>query len=289
MRQLPPLSAVRAFEAIARSGSVTRAAEELCRSHGAISRHLRLLQEHAGVALFEKDGTGLRLTQAGATFYAAVRAAFDQLENACERLARESQAPGLHVACSATFAMRWLVPQLAVFYRKHPEIRIRLSMTSAREMRNEGADLILAWDLSGYAEADRRRALALAPVRFGAVCTPAYARRKLAARARIAHEYTSSAWDQWEAITGQPAALGDTLAFPHTHLCIEAALSGLGVALVERRLIARELQDGLLVAPHGFVPFEGGLCAVPAAGRARTAHADAFIAWLRGALAGDGD
>ena len=167
MRQLPPLSAVRAFEAIARSGSVTRAAEELCRSHGAISRHLRLLQEHAGVALFEKDGTGLRLTQAGATFYAAVRAAFDQLENAYERLARESQAPGLHVACSATFAMRWLVPQLAVFYRKHPEIRIRLSMTSAREMRNEGADLILAWDLSGYAEADLRRALALAPVRAG--------------------------------------------------------------------------------------------------------------------------
>lgn len=289
MRQLPPLSAVRAFEAIARSGSVTRAAEELCRSHGAVSRHLRLLQEHAGVALFEKDGTGLRLTQGGATFYASVRAAFDQLENAYERLARESQAPGLHVACSATFAMRWLVPNLAVFYRKHPEIRIRLSMTSAREMRNEGADLILAWDLSGYAETDRRQALALAPVRFGAVCTPAYARRKPATRARIAHEYTSSAWNQWEAITGQPAAQGDTLAFPHTHLCIEAALSGLGVALVERRLISRELQDGQLVAPYGFVPFDGGLRAVAAAGRARTAHADAFIAWLRGALAGPED
>lgn len=289
MRQLPPLSAVRAFEAVARSGSVTRAAEELCRSHGAVSRHLRLLQEHAGAALFEKDGTGLRLTPAGATFYTSVRAAFDQLENAYERLAREAQAPGLHVACSATFAMRWLVPQLAVFYRRHPEIRIRLSMTSAREMRNEGADLILAWDLSGYAEADRARALALAPVHFGAVCTPAYARRKPATRVRIAHEYTASAWNQWEAITGQPAARGDTLAFPHTHLCIEAALSGLGVALVERRLIARELHDGLLVAPHGFVLFEGGLRAVPAAGRARTAHADAFIAWLRGALAEAGD
>ena len=223
------------------------------------------------------------------SFYASVRAAFDQLENAYERLARESQAPGLHVACSATFAMRWLVPQLAVFYRKHPDIRIRLSMTSAREMRNEGADLILAWDLSGYAEADRRQALLLAPVRFGAVCTPAYARKKPASRVRIAHEYTSSAWNQWEAITGQPAAQGDTLAFPHTHLCIEAALSGLGVALVERRLIARELQDGQLVAPYGFVPFDGGLRAVPAAGRTRTAHADAFIAWLRVALAEAGD
>ncbi|MBA4006802.1 MAG: LysR family transcriptional regulator, partial [Delftia sp.] len=227
----------------------------------------------------------LRLTEAGAAFHASVRTAFDQLEAAYAQLARDAQAPGLHVACSATFAMRWLVPQLAVFYRSHPHIRIRLSMTSAREMRHEGADLIIAWDLSTYAEADRRRAIELAPVHFGAVCTPAYARRRPANRARIAHEYTASAWNQWEALTGQPVALGETLAFPHTHLCIEAALSGLGVALVEQRLIARELKEGLLVAPHGFVPFEGGLRAVPAAGRALPAQAGVFIEWMRGALA----
>src|SRR5256885_16751690 len=75
MRQLPPLAALRAFEAIARTGSVTRAAEELCRSHGAISRHLRLLQEHAGAALFEKEGTGLRLTEAGGGLPASGRPA----------------------------------------------------------------------------------------------------------------------------------------------------------------------------------------------------------------------
>ncbi len=80
-------------------------------------------------------------------------------------------------------------------------------------------------------------------------------------------------------------ALGETLAFPHTHLCIEAALSGLGVALVEQRLIARELKEGLLVAPHGVVPFEGGLRAVPTAGRALPAQAGVFIEWMRGALA----
>ncbi|MFT2588403.1 LysR substrate-binding domain-containing protein, partial [Escherichia coli] len=89
------------------------------------------------------------------------------LEAAYAQLARDAQAPGLHVACSATFAMRWLVPQLAVFYRSHPHIRIRLSMTSAREMRHEGADLIIAWDLSTYGEADRHRAIELAPVHFG--------------------------------------------------------------------------------------------------------------------------
>src|SRR5258708_31146136 len=73
MRQLPPLAALRAFEAIARTGSVTRAAEELCRSHGAISRHLRLLQEHAGAALFEKEGTGPRLPEAGAPLPSSAR------------------------------------------------------------------------------------------------------------------------------------------------------------------------------------------------------------------------
>ncbi|AOB33903.1 LysR family transcriptional regulator [Bordetella sp. H567] len=286
MRQLPPLAAVRAFEAVARTGSVTRAAEELFRTHGAISRHLRLLHEHAGVALFEKDGTGLRLTQAGSEFYVAVRSVFDQLEQAYGRLAQQARGPGLHVACSATFAMRWLVPQLAMFYRAHPDIRIRLSMTSAREMRSEGADLLLAWDLSGYTDADRRRAIALAPVTFAAVCTPQYAKLLPRKRTRIAHEYTSSAWDQWEAKTGRSVARGDTLAFPHTHLCIEAALSGLGVALVEQRLIAREMREGRLVAPFGAVAFDGGLCALPAAGRILPPHADAFIEWLRSSLAG---
>lgn len=286
MRSLPSLAALRAFEAIARSGSVTRAAEELCRSHGAVSRYLHLLQEQAGVALFDKSGTGLKLTQAGGEFYVAVRGAFEQLEQAYERLGRHSRGPGLHVACSATFAMRWLVPQLADFYRGHPDIRIRLSMTSAREIRNEGADLLLAWDLSAYAEADRRRALVLAPVRFAAVCSRACARRPAARRARIEHEYTSSAWDRWRAGGGKDVALGERLAFPHTHLCIEAALSGLGVAQVEQRLIARELQDGSLVAPFGAVTFDGGLCALPASGRPLPAQGEIFLAWLGRALGG---
>ena len=239
MRKLPPLASLRAFEAVARTGSVTRAAEELARTHGAISRHLKLLADDVGAELFERDGTGLRMTPAAADFYAVTRSVFDQLERAYDNLGSRAAGPGVHVACSATFAMRWLVPQLAVFYRKHPDIRIRLSMTSAREIRNEGADVLVAWDMSSYSDADQRRALPLAPVNFAAVCVPACARLAAAKRTRIAHGYTSSAWDQWEAKTGKSVARGDVLEFPHTHLCIEAALSGLGVALVETRLIAR--------------------------------------------------
>jgi DNA-binding transcriptional LysR family regulator len=94
------------------------------------------------------------MTPAAADFYATTRSAFDQLERGYGILGNAAAGPGVHVACSATFAMRWLVPQLAVFYRKHPDIRVRLSMTSAREMRNEGADLLVAWDMSNYSEAD---------------------------------------------------------------------------------------------------------------------------------------
>lgn len=279
MRSLPPMSTLRAFEATARTGSVTRAAEELFRTHGAVSRQLRQLQEHAGVELFERDGTGVRLNEHGRAFYDVVRAVFDQLEQGYGRVLDQARGPTLHVACSATFAMRWLVPELVDFYRVRPDIRIRLSMTSAREMRTEGADLVIAWDLSSYPATDRQRAIPLAPVAFGPVCTPANA-RKLAKGQRITHDFTSSAWDQWEAKTGHRIAPNTGLTFPHTHLCIQAALAGLGVALIEQRLIRAELDAGTLVAPYGFTGFDGGLMAVPAE---RQIHADvaAFVEWLR--------
>jgi DNA-binding transcriptional LysR family regulator len=277
---LPPLSLLRAFEATARNGSVTKAAEELFRTHGAVSRQLKLLQEHVGSALFDKDGTGLKLNQHGQNLYALVSSVFEQLEHGYARLQAQMQGAGLHVACSATFAMRWLVPNLADFYSTRPDIRIRLSMTSAREIRSEGDDLVIAWDLTSYSDADRSRAISLAPVSFGPVCTPGY-RSSAETGTRIAHDFTSSAWTHWEAQTGARIGTGDKIAFPHTHLCIEAALSGLGVALVEKRLVRRELDEGFLVAPWGFVQLPFGLMALPAAGRTLPKDLNEFTSWLR--------
>jgi len=285
MRSLPPLSALKTFEAIARTGSVTAAADELHRTHGAVSRQLRALQEHAGMALFDKQGNGLRLNAQGAELYALIRPLFDQLETGYESLLRRARHPGLHVACSATFAMRWLVPHLTDFYRRHPDIRIRLSMTSARELRSEGADLLIAWDLNSatYSKADLALAVPLAPVAFGPVHAP---RRKGGRKpaVRIAHDFTTSAWTQWHRLSGRDLALTNEITFPHTHLCIEAAVSGLGMALVEQRLVQNELEEGSLIAPHGFVLFPERLMAVPAQGRAMSSHAATFIEWLQRAL-----
>lgn len=289
-RPLPPLSALRAFEATARLGSVTRAAAELGRTHGAVSRQLRALQEEAGIALFDKAGTGLRLNARGEALREVVARSLDGLAQGWTRLRDEARGPSVHVACSATFAMRWLVPRLPEFYRAQPEVRLRLSMTTARELRHEGADLVIAWDRSGFPAGERARAIPLAPVAFGPVCAPSYRLEVGAALlrlpVRITHEHTTRAWELWQAGAGLGVEAARELSFPHTHLCIEAALAGLGAALVERRLVREELASGRLVAPCSFVGFPEGLAAVPTSDRAASPAAVAFLAWLRESLLG---
>lgn len=289
MRRLPPLSSLRAFEAAARLGSVTRAADELGRTHGAVSRQVRALQEQAGTALFEKAGTGLRLTPAGEAFRNVVTGVLDDLERGYLRLRDAGRGANVHLACGATFAMRWLVPRLAGFYRERPTVQVRLSMTSAREIRDDGADLVLTWDRLAHPIRDEARAIRLGDVAFGVVCMPGYPvrveGRRLAAAARIRHDYTPHSWPAWEAAAGWRIEAERELAFPHTGLCIEAALSGLGVAVVERMVVRDDLAAGRLVAPCGFHRFPDGFAALPAADRPLSPAAAAFIDWLRRMLA----
>ncbi|KMO14087.1 LysR substrate-binding domain-containing protein [Methylobacterium indicum] len=289
MRQLPPLSALRAFEAAARLGSVTKAADELGRTHGAVSRQVRALQEQAGTALFEKAGTGLRLTPAGEAFRGVVAGVLDELERGYQRLRDAGGRPTVHLACGATFAMRWLVPRLSGFYRERPTVEVRLSMTSARAPRDDGADLMLSWDRLARPIRDEARAIRLGDVAFGIVCAPAYPVRaedgRLFAETRIRHEHTPHSWPAWEAATGRALAAARDIAFPHNGLCIEAALSGLGVALVEQMLVRDDLAAGRLVAPAGFHRFENGFAALPAPDRPLSPEAAAFIEWLRRMLA----
>jgi DNA-binding transcriptional LysR family regulator len=284
---LPPLSSLRAFEAVVRLGSVGAAAAELGRTHGAVSKQIRALQEHAGAPLFDKVGTGLAANAAGRALAAATGAALDGLSEAYGDLQREVRAPGVQVACSATFAMRWLVPHMAGFSQAHPEIAIRLSMTSAREMRDEkDADLVILWDRSAYPPAAQARAIRLADAAFGVVAAPDYpltraADGALEAPRRILHDHTTRAWEAWTSGGGAALRAQGDLSFPHTHLCIEAAVSGLGAALVERRLVAQELADGRLVAPAGFIPFADGFAAIPHATRSMSRPTGLFVDWLK--------
>lgn len=286
-RRLPPLSTLRAFDATARLGSVSRAADELGRTHGAVSRQLRTLQDQLGAPLFDKVGVGLRLNARGEALRAVVADALDRLEAGW---ARAIEGEALHVACSATFATRWLAARLGDFYRQRPEVKVRLSMTSAAEMRRQGADLVIAWDLETFPPLERARAVRVSTAAFGPVCAPNYswtppAAGRLSTPCRIVHDFTSRAWDLWSATTGITVTTAAELSFPHTHLCLEAAVAGQGVALVERRMAADDLASGRLVAPLGFAAFEDGLSVIPAIDITPGSAAAAFMDWLRETLA----
>lgn len=289
MTRLPPLSALRAFEAVARLGSVGAAAAALGRTPGAVSKQLKSLADESGLVLFDKVGTGLRANATGQRLAAAVGEAFARLGSDYDALVRAARAPGVHVACSASFAMGWLVGALPQFSALYPDIRIRLSMTSAREMREEReADLVVLWDQGAYPAADRGRAIRLADAAFGVVAAPGYGARVedgvLTAHCQIRHEHTARAWEAWGAATGLRVAAGATMSFPHTHLCLGAAAAGMGVAIAERRMVAAGLAAGTLETVGPFAPFAGGLVAIPHGQRAMGTETERFVAWLKGAM-----
>lgn len=287
---LPPLAALRALEAVVRLGSVTRAAEELGRTHGALSKQLKALQADLGRPLFDRAGTGLKANAAAIEIAGAVRETLDKLGERYAALARETRAPEVHVACSASFAMGWLVPHLPGFSAAHPDIRMRLSMTSAREMRAErDADLVVLWDRSTFPPDDQARAIRLGDSHFGIVAAPDYPvdateRDRLAAPCQIRHDHTARAWDIWSASTGIAVATPSVLSFPHSHLCIGAATAGMGIAIAERRLAASALDAGRLVTAAPFVAFPDGFAAIPRRAKPMTAATRLFVDWLGQAL-----
>ncbi|MBA4011027.1 MAG: LysR family transcriptional regulator [Phenylobacterium sp.] len=289
--RLPPLAALRAFEAVARLGSVGRAAEELGRTHGAVSKQLQALRLDAGVPLFDKVGTGLQPNAAGKRLAAAVGLAFDDLGQAYAEAVREARAPELRIACSASFAMGWLVPHLPRFSEHHPQVRLQLSMTSAKEMREErDADLVILWDRSAYPPEDQARAIRLADAQFGPVAAPDYPVERLdgvlRAGRRIGHDHTTGAWAQWSRLSGLSVEAPAQVNFPHTHLCLQAAVAGMGVAVAERRLASADLAAGRLTAVADFASFPDGFAAIPHRTRPLSPQARLFLDWLAAELAG---
>ncbi|WP_051310919.1 LysR family transcriptional regulator [Bradyrhizobium sp. Cp5.3] len=288
-RDLPPLSYLRAFEATARLGSMTRAAEELGRTHGAVSKQLQLLQEHLGFRVFEKAGTGIRPNRYGEALLTTVTDVLDRLERGYKNVRNLAGEPNVHVACSATFAMRWLVPRLSEFYRQHPNWRIQLTMHAhGRSVQHDGVDVRLSWDRLSF-PGETVGALPLADVVFGLVSAPSYplkahvARRKISTR--ISHDATPDMWDRWQSAVGLKVASESELSFPHTHLCISAAAAGLGVALVEHRLVSEELAGGKLIAHPRTLRIANGFLAIPNPGREASPATAVFLSWLREILA----
>src|SRR5438270_9938573 len=128
-RQLPPLNALRAFEAAARNESCTRAAEELCVTQGAVSQQVKALEATLGIKLFNRERQRLVITEAGREYLAVVRDALDRIAVGTDRLVQRQSSGVLTISTSPDFAAKWLVHRLGRFAEAHPDIDLRVSAT----------------------------------------------------------------------------------------------------------------------------------------------------------------
>lgn len=273
-----PLAALRAFEAAARHGQLTAAAEELAVTHGAVSRHVSHLELLIGTPLFEGARNRPTLTAEGRVFGFALTAAFDQMEDAL-RIIAKSDDTTLDVGCLSTFAMRWLIPRLHDFAAQYPRYDVRLA-TDDRPVRTPvDAQILVVPPDATIPE----NASLLFHEKIGMVVAPSMA--DVAGLPRLETRTRGQIWHDWARLTDQPRQdkAGVIRTFDHYHLTIEAALNGLGAAIVPWHLIAEEVTCGRLLAPLGFLDSNYRyVVRVDRPGRRKTEH---FVAWLREAVA----
>ncbi|MFG0720080.1 LysR family transcriptional regulator [Pseudomonas sp. GLN_6] len=291
---LPPLNALRAFEAAARLNSISQAANELHVTHGAVSRQVRSLEEHLGVALFSKEGRGLKLTDAGIRLRDVSAELFNRLRSTCAELQQGQADAPFVLACPGSLLARWFIPRLDRLNRELPELRLQLSASEGElDPRRSGVDATL-WFAEPPWPADMQ-VFELAAERIGPVLSPRYAQfaalHQAPAAALLGEPllHTSSrpqAWPSWAASNGLDAsALKLGQGFEHLYYLLEAAAAGLGVAIAPQQLVTDDLAGGRLVAPWGFVETSAHLALwVPA--RRLDKRAQLLAAWLRHELQG---
>jgi LysR family transcriptional regulator, glycine cleavage system transcriptional activator len=256
---LPPLNAVRAFEAAARRGSFVEAAADLNVTHWAIGKQIRLLEDWLGVPLFERRSSGVALTDEGAELSSDVSAVLSRLSEATGKLRRPEvtrRVSGLvRVNVQPSFALRWLFPRLARFQELFPNIEVRISTTS-RKLRYIGSAFDIGIRSGPEKSAGLRSEILMADRRLPA-CSPALLRKRPVQNVNdlrhhvILHSATTrSAWPQWFAAAGA-ADLKPMRQLEHEHvyLQLQAAAEGLGVALASLPLIEGDVAAGRLVCP----------------------------------------
>lgn len=288
-RKLPPLNALRAFEAAARCSNFTRAAEELFVTQGAVSRHIGTLEGWLGVELFERGRHGITLTPEGQVYFASMRVAFDQIELGTRQLQQQSPDEWLlRVKLPPTFAIRWLIPRLARFHALHPRIDVQIT-TSHRpaDFDRDEIDVSIHSQPSPPAGPGYRLLFneTLLPV-----CSPALLRANpsLKKPAELAQQTLLSSlnrphdWATWLTVAEVPDV--DTrrgLKFENAAMAYQAAVEGLGVMVGLLAFVQDDIAAGRLVAPFDLrVPTKGGYFMAWRVDRAVPQRVKDFEAWL---------
>ncbi|MEM7171765.1 MAG: transcriptional regulator GcvA [Pseudomonadota bacterium] len=300
-RRLPPLNALRAFEAAARHLSFTRAADELAVTQAAISHQVKALEDHLGVPLFRRLNRRLMLTDAGQGYLPPLRDAFDKMEQATGQLFEEDMNRALRVTALPSFAAKWLLPRLGRFRAQHPEIDVLVSATDVViDFAKENFDMALRYGTGRYAglRSDYLMGDHVLPV-----CSPHLAKglpplerpedlrhHTLLHDDMARNDASSNDWISWlraAGVKGVNASRGP--AFSHSTMVMEAAMDGQGVALGRISLAWEDQASGRLVGPFGPVvraPFHYYVVSPPE--RAEHPNVALFREWLLAQAADSG-
>ncbi|WP_285539534.1 LysR substrate-binding domain-containing protein [Brucella sp. NBRC 12950] len=253
-RKIPSNSALIAFEASARHGSFARAADELALTEGAISRQIGRLETFLGVTLFQRVGNRVRLLPNGERYALQVRETLDRLERDSQYLIGQPRdGASLDIATIPTFATRWLIPRLVRFREMHPNITVHLAeRLEPFVLAGSGFDAAIHFEHPAWTGMRTQRLLreTLVPVCHPALVSRSKGLASLDELPRLHRRQNPDAWQRYAQETGIALTNPAVGARYDLHsMQIEAALAGIGVALVPRLYIETELAEGRLVAP----------------------------------------
>ncbi len=292
-RRLPPLNALRAFEAAARHLNFSRAADELSVTPGAVSQQIQNLEDYVGAALFKRTPKGLLLTDAAQTALPALREAFDRLAEAASLLTAAVDGRRLTLTAPPSFAAKWLVPRLKRFEEAYPQIDVWLSADmDIVDFASGEVDLAVRYGAGRYAGLEISRLLneSVVPVASPELmATNPLTSPEDLINHTLLHDGSPNAdescpdWSMWLAargITGIDATRGPR--FNQSSLVIEAAMGGRGVALAKGALAQDDLDAGRLVAPlqMSTTAVDFAYYVVHPKAKGRLPQVKAFVAWI---------
>lgn len=287
-RRLPPLNALRAFDAASRNASFTHAASELAVTQGAVSRHVSALEGWLGVRLFVRNLRGITLTPKGVIYSRIVRGALDQIEYGSRQLQQEPEESTLRLKIPPTFAIRWLVPRLARFHALDRKLDLQITTSHQPvDFNREDVDACIHSDTRPPQNARFHRLFGeiLLPV-----CSPRLPQRdtRLATPRDLANHVLVSSmhrprdWPTWLAAAGIHDIDGNAgIKVENSALAYQAAIDGVGVVIAQRSFVNEDLANGRLVAPFALqVPADGSYWFAYPAERPKSERVAAFEEWI---------
>ncbi len=295
MRRIPPLNALRAFETVARAGTLTQAGEELLVTPTAVGRHIKNLEDILGVTLFEREGGLLILTAQGRQYARSLGRAFELIADATEVLIGNKSRTPVTLRAYTTFLVRWLIPQLPDFQRTHPHVELRLTAAfDAVDFARDSVDLGVRYGDGQWPGlhvtplfSDEMVAVGNSAMRdrFASMS----AEEAFASSSLLVHTLRLDDWPDWFEVAGLGEVIpSHRVPLDDMSLIYQGVLDGMGVGLSQRRYVQQDVADGKMhLLSSAVLKRQRGFHLVCLPETVRKPAVQAFIAWINARLQDD--